>query len=529
MGSNSKKARRKKQARLIMLMSVAGILIVTVIAVCLIILVVKTTGLAPVNKQENETTTNAVASITTTAESVEDTQASVTEDTTAETIEITKPEEPTTAESTAPALTGDALLDAANLKAAMYDYDTAISMLTGSSEYATNTSYQQAVTDYEAAKAGLVKWADNGQITHIFFHSLIFDPNLSFGSEGDIAKYNKVMTTIPEFNEIMQEMYDRGYVIVSLQDIARMELQADGSYKMVSQAIYLPPGKQPFVISQDDVCYYEYMTGKGFANRLVVDTDGTVTCEMELIDGTVVRGSFDMIPILDDFIDLHPDFSYHGAKGIIALTGYNGVFGYRTSHYNYGPENEGRAGSGYLYPNYNIDADTETAKQVAAALKADGWTFATHSWGHRAMGSAAYENFVADLNRWMEEVIPIIGECDTVIYPFGDDIGYFWGYTNTEKQKADTLDKYTYMKNLGFNYFCNVDSNQYWVQITDQYMRQGRRNVDGQRLYEAICGYRNLLSDIIDVEKVWDWERPEPVEGVPVPEGYVIGSHSNRT
>ena len=26
----------------------------------------------------------------------------------------------------------------------------------------------------------------------------------------------------------------------------------------------------------------------------------------------------------------HPDFSYHGHKGIIALTGYNGILGYRT-------------------------------------------------------------------------------------------------------------------------------------------------------------------------------------------------------
>jgi len=122
MGSNSKKARRKKEARLIMLMSAAGILLVTVVAICLIVLVIKTTGLDPVKPQENETTTAAVAAQTTSAvESVENTQAPIVEDTTAETIEITQPVETTTAESTAPPLTGDELLDAANLKAAMYD------------------------------------------------------------------------------------------------------------------------------------------------------------------------------------------------------------------------------------------------------------------------------------------------------------------------------------------------------------------------------------------------------------------------
>lgn len=35
--------------------------------------------------------------------------------------------------------------------------------------------------------------------------------------------------------------------------------------------------------------------------------------------------------LLDDFLDQHPDFSYRGARAIIAVTGYQGAFGYRIS------------------------------------------------------------------------------------------------------------------------------------------------------------------------------------------------------
>mgnify|MGYP000718429092 FL=1 len=34
-----------------------------------------------------------------------------------------------------------------------------------------------------------------------------------------------------------------------------------------------------------------------------------------------------MVPLIDRFVEEHPDFSYRGAKGIVALTGYNGILG----------------------------------------------------------------------------------------------------------------------------------------------------------------------------------------------------------
>ena len=97
---------------------------------------------------------------------------------------------------------------------------------------------------------------------------------------------------------------------MSVHDLVKQVTDENGKTKFVPGEIYLPPGKKPFVLSQDDVSYYEYMDGDGFASRIVIGDDGKPTCEMILDDGSVVRGAFDLVPILDAFVEEHPDFSY---------------------------------------------------------------------------------------------------------------------------------------------------------------------------------------------------------------------------
>lgn len=52
---------------------------------------------------------------------------------------------------------------------------------------------------------------------------------------------------------------------------------------------------------------------------------------MTLDDGTVTTGDYDLVPILEKFCEQHPDFSYKGARAVLAFTGYEGILGYRTS------------------------------------------------------------------------------------------------------------------------------------------------------------------------------------------------------
>ena len=147
-------------------------------------------------------------------------------------------------------------MEQAALMAVQYDYDGAIELLKSQPDYESNTDMQSAVSDYENTKATCTEYPLE-QITHVFFHTLIKDTARAFDGDSDSNGYNQYMTTIDEFNKIIQSMYDKGYVMVSPHDMA--VINEDGT--MSRGSIMLPPGKIPFVLSQDDVSYYHYMDG----------------------------------------------------------------------------------------------------------------------------------------------------------------------------------------------------------------------------------------------------------------------------
>lgn len=392
------------------------------------------------------------------------------------------------------------LLDEAERLAAGYDYDGAIALLTENEQFKDTQEAAYAVAEYEEIKSTLVR-VDPSKVTHVFFHSLIMDTAKAFDGDHKQNGYNQMMTTKDEFNKILQSMYDRGFVLVRLHDIASETTDENGNPVFKAGDIMLPPGKQAFVMSQDDVCYYEYMDGDGFASRIIVGEDGKPVCEMKMDDGSTSAGAYDLVPILDEFIEEHPDFSYRGAKAVLAFTGYNGILGYRTA------ASYGTAEYQAEHPDFNYEEEKAQAAKVAQALKEDGYELASHSWGHRDMGAISMEDFITDTDKWDTEVAPLIGGTDIILFPFGSDVGDWRPY-------ADSNERFQYLKSKGFRYFCNVDSAQYYVQIGADHMRQGRRNLDGYRMYYDLPESnptKTHLDDLFNVEEVFDRSRPTPV------------------
>ena len=392
------------------------------------------------------------------------------------------------------------ILEQADRLAAMYDYDQAIALLQDHKDYSSNSEMQQKVSQYQADKDSCVSWPLE-QVTHVFYHTLIVEPAKSFDGDSKADGYNQVMTTIDEFNKITQTMYERGFVMVSLKDMATVVTDENGNHVMQRGEILLPPGKQPFVLSQDDVSYYHYMEGDGYARKLIVDENGDIKNEYVQDDGTVSVGDYDMVPLIDRFVEQHPDFSYRGAKGIVALTGYNGVLGYFTDNVYKTREDLDENQIKYLNENPDFDYDEEVAqaKKVAKAMHEDGWEFASHTWGHMNVGERSLEDLQVDTQKWLDYVKPIVEPVDTIIFAFGTDICGPEDYTG--------YDKFEYLKSQGFDYYCNVDSSQYWVQIRDTYLRMGRRNLDGYRMYY----HPELLEDLFNAAEVFDAARPVPV------------------
>ncbi|GAA4380741.1 polysaccharide deacetylase [Paeniglutamicibacter cryotolerans] len=362
--------------------------------------------------------------------------------------------------------------------AASYDYDAALKLLAGIDAPET----ADATTEIKAAKSKAKVWATPNQIPHLFFHSLVVDTKRAFDGDDREQGYLDYMATIDEFNKIIAELHKRGYVLVNPEDFAGL----DKNGKMKYRDIRLPAGKKPLVLSQDDVSYYEYMDGDGFPTKLLLDEHGKVKNSYADAAGKTTIGDYDMVPLLDSYVAKHPDFSYRGAKGIIALTGYNGVLGYRTSASEY-PENK------------NLAQDTATATAVADAMKKEGWVFASHAWGHIDMGRSPMPKFKHDMKLWDAEVRPIIGDTDQFIYPFGADISGVPMYSG---------ERYNLLKKDGFDFFYGVDgTTTAWMQQGDAYQRQARINIDGLQFAKELKGDRPVLKTFFDVKKVIDKDR----------------------
>lgn len=387
-----------------------------------------------------------------------------------------------------------------------YAYDDAIALLQTIEGYEKDEEVQDKVAEIEAEKASCVP-VKLEEVTHIFYHTLVVDPERAFANQDtdpQAVGNNQWMTTIDEFNAITQEMYDRGYVMVSIHDLYEETKDENGNVVWQPATILLPEGKKAFVLSLDDLSYYHSYDGYGYASKLILDENGKVTNEYIDANGNVLIGAYDAVPLMDQFVEEHPDFSYRGAKGIIALTGYNGILGYRTD-ITYDLSNpdcdfEQRAWI-EAHPDFNLETERAEAKKVADAMKANGWEFASHTWGHARVGERSLASLKIDTQKWRDNVEPIVGATDTIIFAHGQDLEDAGPY-------SDSNEKYQYFREQGYRIFCNVDSNQYVTYLGTDYLRQGRRNIDGYRIYRNSIGLENNLSDLFDAAEIIDPKRP---------------------
>ncbi len=401
-------------------------------------------------------------------------------------------------------------IDAATLMAKQYGYDEAVEMLKKIDGYEKDKEVQDLIEDIEAEKADCVP-VKLEEVTHIFYHSLVVDEKRAFANQDTDSQAvgnNQWMTTVDEFNDITKEMYDRGYVLVSIHDLYDVTKDENGKEVWKPAEILLPKDKKAFVLSLDDLSYYHSYDNYGYASRLIVDENGDVVNEYYDADGKLHIGAYDCVPLLDQFIEKYPDASYKGAKGIIALTGYNGVLGYRTDiTYDYNHPSCDRHQKKWMdaHPEFDLETDRAEAKKVADAMKANGWEFASHTWGHVRVGDRSLASLKTDHEKWKANVEPIVGEIDTIIFAHGQDLQGVGAYSTSNE-------KYQYFRSQGFRIFCNVDSNVYTTFLGEDYMRQGRRNLDGYRIYKNAIGAQNNVSDLFDASKILDPDRP------PVPE-----------
>ena len=352
------------------------------------------------------------------------------------------------------------------------------------------------------SRDGVAYAAWDGIVEHLFFHPVVAYPELAFDGDSEADGIDDYMVTVGEYIKILQSVYERGYVLVDIGDVWSETEGEDGQPKMVRNTLYLPEGKKPLILSYDDTNYYPYMLENGFAYKLIIGDDGKIASWGKSPEGAeVVSRDLDAIPVLDKFVEEHPDFSPFGAKGCLSLTGYEGILGYRTSTDTKEWDETKEAAR---------QREREAVKPIVEELKRTGWTFGSHTWGHiRLSGDTrSMESIQADTERWYDEVGSLVGETDILFYPHGErPDGNDWTKTGPIFQ---------YLQSTGFRVFCSVGTESFsFVKKDISAVICDRLHPDGitlrrsRELYLQFYDARDIMDVASRPQREILWEREE--------------------
>lgn len=350
----------------------------------------------------------------------------------------------------------ESLKSRAAAMAAEYDYENAMKTLASySGGLAGHQELMNLYNGYKTALSELVVWDNLAEIPNLSFRTLMADLQKAAADPDRGSRYKKNYITTDEFSRILNQLYENGYVLVSLYDFAVPVTAEDGSVGVNRTSIRLPEGKKPIILTQEGVNFYSHMEKSGgFADCLTVSAEGQLTCRMGESEG-----AFDFVPVLNAFLAEHPDFSYEGARATIAVSGYEGVFGLPLDQ-------------------------SEAIRAVADKLRAQGYDIACYTYADMEYADYGVAGLNEDQEKWAAEIAPILGETDILVYPTGGDI---------KGQEAYTGSKYEALHGLGYRYFVGVNNGASWGMTTGDYARQQRTLVTGANLSEHPEWYAGMF------------------------------------
>lgn len=384
----------------------------------------------------------------------------------------------------------NAMTQAANL-ATMYNYDDAITVLDNFLATVEDTTAFTDITakrsEYLTIKNQLVVHQDPALIPNLSFHVLIQDMAKAMTDEQWGGMYNRNFVTTAEFTKILGELYNNNYVLVDFDTFT-----TNNNGTILPKTFALPEGKKPIMITQTLVNYFAYMTDHdkngepdadtGFAYRLVVTDSGDIKAEYKDASGVQV-GDFDLVPILETFLKEHPDFSYQGARATLAVTGSEGIFGYRINS-SYTSER------GQTYRDEQIAG----AKKLVEALRSKGYTLACNSYDNKDYKQLNANQIQTELQQWAQQITPVIGNVDVFVFAQKSDLSDYSG------------NAFNIMSTSGFRYFVS-NANSPSTEVNSTYVRQKRLMVTGN----SMAWQQDMFNGIFDPNSVIDSATRGPV------------------
>ena len=231
------------------------------------------------------------------------------------------------------------------------------------------------------------------------FNTLMAFPDKALNPKNKLsAKFDEEKLTPKEFEKILHYLYLKNYCLVNLFDMVNLDDLSIGFTPS-----NFPSNKTPLVLTFDNVSYKSNYQNHGEVDKIIIDHKGefaTYTTKKSIQDRIQYDNEF--LVILEDFVDKYPDFSFNGAKGLICLSGENGILGYNT--------NTKSANSKY---------EIERATEVVTLLKKRGWIFGSNNYKYIIDTNKSEIEFKKELLLWQNEVASIVGETSIYSCPKG--------------------------------------------------------------------------------------------------------------
>lgn len=295
------------------------------------------------------------------------------------------------------------------------------------------------------------------KLGHIFVHNLVAFPELDLAINPKSSWHDWNNTTV-EYVRLLESIYEKGYVLIDANYIFDYQYRDGRLIANLKKSVKLPKGKTGVIISCDNVCFPENEHGTGRIDKIVV-YNGHIASYTYFDDGTEEYSyERDVCDITEQFCLKHPDFSFAGARLMLACSGNAGILGYRTD-------------DSYASKGYDVEKERAQAREVIKYLKEHGFYFGCHSYAHLDLNSLTGAKLDKEFNSWNTQVKPLIGYTPFYVYPFGN-----WVEADTEQYKR--------LVSEGFHVMYGTSMNEILVNGTYQHRDVG--NIYGERF--IYCG-----------------------------------------
>ena len=295
------------------------------------------------------------------------------------------------------------------------------------------------------------------KLGHIFVHNLVAFPELDLAINPN-SKWHDWNNTTVEYVRLLESLYEKDYVLINANYIFDYQYKDGKLIANLKKTVKLPKGKTGIIISCDNVCFPEDEHGTGRIDKIVV-YNGHIASYTYFDDGTEEYSyERDVCDITEQFCLKHPDFSFAGARLMLACSGNAGILGYRTD-------------TRYASKGYDVEKERADCREVIKYLKEHGFYFGCHSYAHLDLRTLSGSKLDNEFNSWNTQVKPLIGYTPFYVYPFGN-----WVESDTEQ--------YQRLVSEGFHVMYATSMND--ILVNGTYNHRDVGNIYGERF--IYCG-----------------------------------------